>query len=182
MPFVFDREPYLLTPRPTFRAADAVPTFVYIMRCDRFIKVGISAEIERRLTGLQGANPFKVTLARKYYFDNRQYAAIAERTCHAVFAEARVYGEWFDVPYSVAFPFVTKVVNATKLLPSIHLRQDVADQLAREARYETDARYRAKVDAERQYGQRFVKHYDAKRAAISAAEYEFERNYSDTTP
>jgi hypothetical protein len=144
----FDPVEYLKRPLLSYRSAEPVPSVVYVMRCEQHIKIGISTDISKRLAGLQGANPFKVTLATKFDFTDKQYAWLAEQTCHTAFGDFRGYGEWFNLAYDEAAPTIRQIVHATRKLMIIHRRVEREAEEARRLRYETDEKFRAKRDAE----------------------------------
>lgn len=150
----FDEAEYLQRPLLNYRWAEPVPSVVYVMQCEQHIKVGISSDIAKRLSGLQGANPFKVTLATKFDFTDKQYAWLAEQTCHSAFEHYRGYGEWFNLSFEEAQPTIRQIVHATRKLMIAHRRLEREAEEAKRRRYETDEKYRAKRDAEFQDAKR----------------------------
>lgn len=173
--FVFDRDLYLKSGIPA-RLAEPIAACLYVMRCEHFIKVGISSDVARRLAGLQGANPFPVKLGTKFRFADRQYAALAERACHSLFASTQVFGEWFNVEYDVAVPLVREVVAATRLLPAIHKAIERQRAEAIRTRYETDQNYRDHVDQRDRENHERYQYLVAKEKALEAAGREFEES------
>jgi hypothetical protein len=131
----FDRDAFMETSPFLWCPDDIHPSHVYVMRCERFVKVGITSNLKKRLAGLQGENPFPVILASKFLLDDRRYAYLAEQRCHKVMREYRVFGEWFDVPFEVARPVVASVVAAARTLLTRHRTEaryaEVAAQVTR---------------------------------------------------
>lgn len=63
------------------------------------IKIGYAGDVKRRLGELQLANPFELRLVRAVRGN-----VLLERQIHAIYAHARLRGEWFTpVPELVAF-------------------------------------------------------------------------------
>lgn len=121
--------------------------FLYLMRCERFIKVGIAADVERRRARLQLTNPFPVTVARKYGFGDRHYAYLAERASHQDLADHRVYGEWFDADFETIEGVVVDIVDAARKL----MRKRRAERRAKYQelwrQYLRDNAFRSQVNA-----------------------------------
>lgn len=67
---------------------------VYFVRCEQFVKIGCSANIESRWRELQVGNPFELTLLAYVPTSTDRLEAV-ERTCHQRFKHLRVRGEWF---------------------------------------------------------------------------------------
>jgi len=116
----FDRDAFMATSPFLWCPGDIIPSYVYVMRCERFVKVGITSNLKKRLAGLQGENPFRVTLASQFLLADRRYAWLAEQNCHKVMREYRVFGEWFDIPFETARPVVVAVLAATRALLNRH--------------------------------------------------------------
>lgn len=67
---------------------------LYGVQCGLFVKIGIAANIERRIIEFEVGNPYpmKVIMDRKI---NAAFAAEAEHLAHKMLASAHHRGEWF---------------------------------------------------------------------------------------
>lgn len=146
-PLSFDREAFLKRELPSFTPGNIVPSWVYVMRCERFVKIGISSDVAKRHRGLQGAVPLLVTMANKYTFADRQYAWLAEQECHALLSDYRTFGEWFEVPYELAIGTVRQVVPAARRLMEIHRQRREEEERERIRQIKADPLRRAQYDA-----------------------------------
>lgn len=61
------------------------------------VKIGISANAETRLRGLQTANPSRLILICTFNFPNQNMARMIEEAFHETMAAKRLSGEWFDM-------------------------------------------------------------------------------------
>src|SRR5690606_27186159 len=61
--FGFDRAAFLATPLPNSYDYEE-PTSVYLMECAGFYKIGIAANVTKRLIAVQAHNPQPVTVQR----------------------------------------------------------------------------------------------------------------------
>lgn len=73
------------------------PTHVYVMICDRFVKVGITNDLEKRLQVIRGANPHPVDLFWATDAMGFHEASRLELGAFHVLARFRLQSEWFDV-------------------------------------------------------------------------------------
>jgi hypothetical protein len=121
--------------------------FVYLMRCDRFVKVGIAKDAEARRATLQMTNPFEVTIGKKFSFSDRRYALATERAAHDELAAHRVYGEWFDVEFETAVLVVQEIAAAAKILTRSRTVELQKQYAALWRRYRTDKALQAEVNA-----------------------------------
>jgi len=119
--------------------------FLYLMRCERYTKVGIAADVEKRRAKLQMANPFPVTVARKYGFGDRRYAHLAEQATHKDLAEHRVYGEWFEADFDTVESLVLEIVDAARELSRKRRATMKAKHTELWNRYLADQAFRAEV-------------------------------------
>lgn len=147
MAFDFDPERYWAAnpvhiPPPPHEA-----TFLYLMRCDRFTKVGIASDVDSRRETLQRSNPLPVKVATKFGFPQKRYALCAERLIHGTLVAHRVHAEWFDVEYAQVHDLAKRVAAATRTLAERHAAAVSAHYEAVRERYDTDPAYRAEVDA-----------------------------------
>ena len=64
-------------------------------------KIGISANPQGRLSGMQTGSPEALYLVYQSRPVARSMAVEVERMVHAHLAEWRLHGEWFDLPYDL---------------------------------------------------------------------------------
>lgn len=67
---------------------------VYLVECNGLYKIGISADINKRILGLQTASPHPIKCIA--YYKTVNDARNVEAALHKVFAKYRMIGEWFD--------------------------------------------------------------------------------------
>ena len=67
-------------------------SFIYIVKCHEFYKIGIASHIDNRLNSLQCGNPYQLEIV---YAVRCPEAKVAEQTLHICFEDKRVRGEWF---------------------------------------------------------------------------------------
>jgi len=60
-------------------------------------KIGIAAHPHMRLEQLQTASPFELVMYGYVYLPSRKHAVALERSLHALLADCRLKGEWFDI-------------------------------------------------------------------------------------
>lgn len=65
---------------------------LYVLRCGKFFKIGVTAQLELRLSKYAQHNPYECKVVYKF---KTQWAGHIERIWHAAFLEAWEYGEWF---------------------------------------------------------------------------------------
>jgi hypothetical protein len=70
-------------------------SFVYLISCGGFVKVGISGNPQRRLSLMQVCSPHKMKLLRAWRSD---HADIEERNIHRLLEPYHHRGEWFKLP------------------------------------------------------------------------------------
>ena len=68
--------------------------FVYILKCNEFYKIGITDNIEKRLSSIRNGNPYKVTVLHS---KRKQDAYNVEQSLHRLYRKVRVRGEWFQL-------------------------------------------------------------------------------------
>jgi hypothetical protein len=66
--------------------------YLYLIQCNEFVKIGISYDVEERLSALQTGNPYPLAILDSFEFADAGYI---EGILHRKFADARVQGEWF---------------------------------------------------------------------------------------
>lgn len=106
-----------------------VPTYVYIMQCGRFHKVGMARDTAKRLQTIQNTTPFDVRLIARSLFDKTYIARIVERTIHEALREFRVQEEWFDVDERTVRGAHGAVGNAMRIW--LRVKEDYPRWLAR---------------------------------------------------
>lgn len=71
------------------------PCFVYVLRCEGYVKIGKTTKQADRLAALRTANPFDLELIAS--LDSVDGGDILERDLHKRFAKYRHKGEWFRI-------------------------------------------------------------------------------------
>lgn len=72
--------------------------FIYVIgREEGPVKVGITSMPEGRLATIQTGCHFKIEILHLRTCSNRDHALKHEQNFHAVYAERRLAGEWFDM-------------------------------------------------------------------------------------
>lgn len=66
--------------------------YVYLIKSDKFYKIGIANDPRSRLAQLQTGNPYELTIDSCFGFEN---AEIVERSLHQAFSGQNVRNEWF---------------------------------------------------------------------------------------
>lgn len=99
------------------------PTFVYVISGvrDGFpcapCKVGITKDPAGRLAALQTGHPYPLTIVAALGFQDRSYAESVEHAFHAVQADSRMSGEWFEAdPLRSATVLCTIVFSVAEAL------------------------------------------------------------------
>lgn len=75
------------------------------------VKVGVSSQPSGRLAALQIGCPFRLSLLHSEPIPNRELALRLEADFHAVYAEDRLIGEWFNLDRELAIDGVTTAVE-----------------------------------------------------------------------
>lgn len=70
---------------------------VYLMKSDKYYKIGVSQNPERRAKDLNN-RPYKTILIVKTKPFNDSTASIIEKELHSYLKGYRVGGEWFNLP------------------------------------------------------------------------------------
>jgi hypothetical protein len=127
--------------------------FLYAVRCEQFLKIGISHNIPQRIAGMQADNPFKITLAL-YRTIRHEAANTIETAVHQALAAFHVRGEWFSCDLSVAKEAIRRAIaEGERRLPRHVL---TAEELA-----EVERRRVARIDE-------WQRHVDASQARVAA--------------
>lgn len=67
--------------------------YLYILKCENEIKIGVSNDVEQRLKGVQTGNKNNVEII---HFEERDDAYRIESLLHKKFKKFRKKGEWFE--------------------------------------------------------------------------------------
>jgi hypothetical protein len=66
--------------------------FVYAIRADAYVKIGVASNVQNRILALRTGLPFDVTIINTWKHGNATYV---ERALHRRFKSSRCSGEWF---------------------------------------------------------------------------------------
>ena len=98
---------------------DAKDCWVYVIAAvsdDRHVvgpvKVGITADVPKRLSGLQTGSPLKLVIVGKYAFWRREHARLVEGAFHRACDVHRLEGEWFDIMPDAAVAIMAVNIKA----------------------------------------------------------------------
>ena len=69
--------------------------FLYIIKADEYVKIGIADDIKNRLKQIQGTCPIKLEIINFWKIRNYTYF---ENLLHKHYKQYRVHGEWFQLP------------------------------------------------------------------------------------
>ena len=73
------------------------PCYVYFVTDGEKVKIGISEDVEKRLSGLQVSNHKALSLIAAHRFPNRDCARKKEIQLHEQYKDFSCGGEWFDI-------------------------------------------------------------------------------------
>ena len=68
--------------------------YLYLLRCNKYYKIGISSSLEQRIDYLQIGNPYEIDLLMAVKIGN---SLESEKLLHERFSHRRVRGEWFEL-------------------------------------------------------------------------------------
>lgn len=71
---------------------------MYFLRTNRFVKVGVSINPEKRVSSLQTANPFPIEDYKVVWLSSKKKALTVEKECHKILSDYSIRGEWFKLP------------------------------------------------------------------------------------
>jgi hypothetical protein len=91
---------------------NVIPSRVYVMQAGGAVKIGRSADPERRRKAIAGAHSGDVTLS--YVTDVLPFASAVEAIVHDRLRHANTSGEWFDVPVSDAIEAIENAVTSVQ--------------------------------------------------------------------
>ena len=83
---------------PFYKEVDATSNedrFIYILKSEKYYKIGITKDVAQRLRNLQTGNPIEIALVSAAFFKG---APRFESRLHEAFSEYRTNGEWFELP------------------------------------------------------------------------------------
>jgi len=132
----FDLEEFRVTPLAS-AANFGPPTFLYLMQCEHFIKVGIAVDTQARRAELQRSNPFPIRILYRRQIEAKAFAMIAERGVHRRLCEWQHAGEWFTATPAQAREAIAMVCNE---MPALIARHKELDRERRLARLEREAK------------------------------------------
>jgi hypothetical protein len=69
-------------------------SYVYILKCNEYYKIGIAVFPERRIGELQVGNPYELEIVATYKFPKHRVSYM-EKRLHRAFEHWNVRGEWF---------------------------------------------------------------------------------------
>ena len=71
--------------------------YLYVIKCDQYIKVGVTTDMCSRLNSIYQVNPFELNVLRQIPYNNKVYVFFAERLIHEQLRSINknVRGEWF---------------------------------------------------------------------------------------
>ena len=70
-------------------------TYLYFIKCNKYVKIGISQRPLSRLHSIQVGNPYKCRIILLLKFPSKREAIEAEETLHQTFHDINKRGEWF---------------------------------------------------------------------------------------
>lgn len=118
----FNRTEFMKTPALLSREAFE-QTFVYAFKCEKFVKIGIATDVEKRRLTLTVGNPFPITFLHAESYHSRLYALLAERAAHKALSDAHHDGEWFKVKPQRAIHLLREIRVATDWLMPLHKQE-----------------------------------------------------------
>lgn len=68
--------------------------YIYLIRCGKYFKIGISGNPLKRAESIQTSTPYKTELLYAERFEN---ATEIEKELHQLLKDKRVRGEWFEL-------------------------------------------------------------------------------------
>lgn len=104
------------------------PVCVYVITDtqQRFCKIGISDQPDKRLLELQTGCPFPLHIAHQFAATSRHHALAIENAAHRALASDNSSGEWFQVTPTRAYVTIAELMRGNVLIPSDVSRADLA--------------------------------------------------------
>lgn len=81
----------------TLNLDECVGIGVYVIRCQNLHKIGKTRNLRKRLSSLQVATPFDITVDIWLHRGSERLATSLEEKLHRKFSAKRVGGEWFEL-------------------------------------------------------------------------------------
>lgn len=97
--------------RTAAKRAGDFPGYLYLIACHEYVKIGLSANANLRLSSLQTGCPYELTLLAKW---RCKHPGHQEERLHAFFSRFHHRGEWFKVPQDI-LSVVSKLPDITEL-------------------------------------------------------------------
>lgn len=94
------------------------PTYLYIMGCGEFIKIGVAIDVATRRKVLQNACPYRIDILASVLMKDFDAARAEEKALHARFAEQRTYGEWFAIAPAAALQAISSIEPYVRPAPA----------------------------------------------------------------
>jgi hypothetical protein len=95
-------------------------TYVYLIACSRYVKIGIARDVAKRLANFQVASPLDMTVVHCREITGTRYAFLCERAAHKMLADYAHRGEWFTASKAKARLAIDTAVRATLILRRKH--------------------------------------------------------------
>lgn len=80
---------------PIVSTSDKIGGWVYFIRFERFIKIGLARDLIQRFSNIQTCHPRPLSLWLAIPFQSYREASNTERTLHLEFRDCWASGEWF---------------------------------------------------------------------------------------
>lgn len=96
---------------------------VYLIKADKYYKIGVATDASKRLLALQTSNPVPLKLVTYYDFETKEDAHFAEYALHQKFNKTRKNGEWFTLTPEKIEAFHDYLKNAGNAKASFEAHQ-----------------------------------------------------------
>jgi len=125
----FNRREFMKTKVPTSYDWKE-PTYVYAFRCEKYVKIGVAADIPKRMKALVLCNPFPIVVERADLYGSRLEAMIVEKAAHRALVDKHHHGEWFTAKPERVDRLLSHIFVASHDLFRLHNleRQERAEQ------------------------------------------------------
>lgn len=70
---------------------------IYILKSEKYLKIGKANDIEKRIHQLQTGNPIRIDLVGYYPCKNDSFALDLENSIHRILKRYKYRGEWFEM-------------------------------------------------------------------------------------
>lgn len=102
--------------------------FVYVMAAGKFIKIGIAADVGRRLGNIR-SGPLEAEIVCKRRMPNRATALKAEKAIHTALAKHHHRREWFIVKPARAKAILSRHCARVRLAAALEARKPLTGKL-----------------------------------------------------